>query len=340
MTSGEMTRAEAIDRAIGRVYTTADYYEVGREKVREFARALHDDNPVHWNTDSARDAGHSALLAPLTIVAIMGAKAQTQLLEKSVPGDLLKSGVLQIDQRFAFHRPIEAGDKLYCDVSLESYRTIAGADLFTVKTLVRDAEKGVMQESWTSLAGPGEDADRLPDDFEDIVAGVLFTGGDQHVQPLVPTEAETAPEESGIIWPTIPFEDLAEGMSLPTRRQHFTRGDVINYIGVSGDPNPIHHSDEVARAAGLDTVVAQAMLTLGTAAGYLTSFVGDPAAFRELTARFTSPVYVPAESPAVVEYTAKVKSLDPATRRATIVFGASLNGKRVFGRCTAVVQFS
>ncbi|MGB3699591.1 MAG: fused (3R)-hydroxyacyl-ACP dehydratase subunits HadA/HadB [Gordonia sp. (in: high G+C Gram-positive bacteria)] len=340
MTSGELTRAEAIDQAIGKVYTTADYYEVGREKIREFARALHDDNPLHWDDAQAQAAGHATLVAPLTVVAIMGAKAQAQLLAKAVPGDLLKSGVLQVDQRFAFHRPIEAGDRLYCDVSLEAYRCVAGADLFTVKTLVRDVDKGVLQESWTSLAGPGEDADRLPDDFEDIVTGVMFSGGDSHVQPLAPTEPEQIPGDSDVRWSTVDFDSLTEGMDLPSRSQQFTRGDVINYIGVSGDPNPIHHSARVAEAAGLDTVVAQAMLTLGTAAGYLTSIVGDPAAFRDMSARFTSPVYVPAHEPAVVEYTAKIKSLDPETRRGLIVFGATLNGKRVFGRCTATVQFA
>lgn len=339
MTSGELTRADAINKAIGRVFSTADYYEVGREKIREFARALHDDNPLHWDDEKARDYGHGALVAPLTIVAIMGAKAQTQLLEQAIPGNLLKSGVLQVDQRFAFHRPIEAGDKLYCDVSLESYRSVAGADLFTVKTLVRDINKGVLHESWTSLAGPGEKGE-LPENFEDIVDGVMFSGSDSHVQPLIESEPAAIPEPSEVRWSTIPFESLTVGMELPPRPQQFTRGDVINYIGVSGDPNPIHHSAAVAKKAGLDTVVAQAMLTFGTAAGYLTSWVGDPAAFLDISGRFTSPVYVPADEPAVVEYTAKIKSLDPETRRGLIVFGASLNGKRVFGRCTANVQFS
>lgn len=338
MTSGEMTRAEQIAQVVGNVYTTADYYEVGREKVREFARALHDDNPLHWDETAAADAGHDTLLAPLTMVAIMGTKSQAQLLEEHVPGSLLKSGVLQVDQRFTFHKPIKAGDKLYCDVSLETYRTVAGADLFTVKTLVREVDRGVLQESWTSLAGPGESGG-LPDDFDQVVDRVIFTGGDSHVLPLQASSPAEIPEPEGGPWNTIAFDDLTVGMDLPARKQHFTRGDVINYIGVSGDPNPIHHSDDVAKAAGLDTVVAQAMLTLGTAAGYLTSFVGDPCAFRDMSARFTSPVYVPADEPAVVEYTAKVKSLDPETKTGLIVFGASLNGKRVFGRCTATVQF-
>ena len=93
-------------------------------------------------------------------------------------------------------------------------------------------------------------------------------------------------------------------------------------------------------AAKLDTVVAQGMLTLGTAAGYLSAFVGDPAAFIELSARFSSAVYVPPTEAAVVEYTAKIKTLYPETKRGLITFGASVNGKRVFGKCTALVQFA
>lgn len=340
MTNGDLSRADAISAMVGEVFATADYYEVGREKVREFARALHDDNPFHWDEAKAHAGGHDALLAPLTMVAIMGTKSQAQLLEEHIPGNLLKSGVLQVDQSFTFHQPIKAGDKLYCDVNLETYRTVAGADLFTVKTLVREVDRGVLQESWTSLAGPGEDASRLPDDFDDVVDQVIFSGADSHVDPLVPSSRAEIPTREDSSWTTIPFDELTEGMSLPTREQRFTRGDVINYIGVSGDPNPIHHSDAVAKAAGLDTVVAQAMLTLGTASGYLTSFVGDPAAFLDMSARFTSPVYIPADAPAVVQYTAKVKSLNPENKTAMITFGASMNGKRVFGRCTATVQFS
>ena len=340
MTNSAPDRQQAIQAAIGKVYSTPDYYEVGREKIREFARALHDDNPVHWDEDASREAGHEGLLAPLTIVVLSGTKAQSQLLEQAIPGDLLKSGVLQVEQRFVFHQPIVAGDRLVSDVSLDSYRSVAGADLFTAKTLVRDLEKGVMQESWTTLAGPGESGDGMSEEFQGMVNEVMFSGTESHQAPLAESEPAVIPDDEPRAWGAIAFDSLTEGQDLPPRTEKFTRGDLVNYIGVSGDPNPIHHSDEMAVAAGLDTVVAQAMLTLGTAAGYISDFVGDPAAVREMSARFSSPVYVPATEAAVVEYTAKVKSLDPETKRGTIVFGASLNGKRVFGRCTALVQFS
>ncbi|MCF8606560.1 fused (3R)-hydroxyacyl-ACP dehydratase subunits HadA/HadB [Gordonia sp. HY442] len=340
MTSSGTERTRAIEAEIGKVFTTQDYYEVGREKIREFARALHDDNPVHWDDAKSAAAGHDRLLAPLTIVVLDGTKAQAQLFEQSIPGNPLKSGVLQVEQRFVFHKPITAGDRLKSDVSLDSYKSVAGADLFTGKTVIRDLDKGVMQESWTTLAGPGETGDGLSPEFQNLVDQVMFSPTASHILPLVPTEAAEIPEDAPHSFGAIPFDSVTEGQEIPPRTQRFTRGDLVNYVGVAGDPNPIHHSDELAKAAKLDTCVAQGMLTLGTAAGYLTSFVGDPAAFRELSARFSSAVYVPPTEPAVVVYTAKIKTLYPETKRGLITFGATVNGKRVFGKCTALVQFS
>ncbi|WP_132992786.1 fused (3R)-hydroxyacyl-ACP dehydratase subunits HadA/HadB [Gordonia zhaorongruii] len=340
MTSSGTDRVQAITSTLGKTYTTPDHYEIGREKVREFARALHDDNPVHWDESKSREAGHDGLLAPLTIVVLNGTKAQTQLLDQAIPGDLLKSGVLQVEQRFVFHQPVTAGDRVVSDVSLDSYRSVAGADLFTGKTVVRDLDKGVMQESWTTLAGPGDKSDGLPPEFQALIDNIMFSGTESHQLPLVPAEAAVIPDDEPRAFGAIAFDSVSEGQSLPTRTEKFTRGDLVNYIGVAGDPNPIHHSDELAAAAELDTVVAQAMLTLGTACGYLSDFVGDPAAFRELGARFSSPVYVRATEPTIVEYTGKIKTLYPDTKRGLITFGATVNGKRVFGKCTALVQFS
>ena len=51
------------------------------------------------------------------------------------------------------------------------------------------------------------------------------------------------------------FEDVAVGDDIPERIYELTRGDLVHYAGVSGDPNPIHWSDPVAKTlAGLPTV--------------------------------------------------------------------------------------
>ncbi len=77
------------------------------------------------------------------------------------------------------------------------------------------------------------------------------------------------------------------------------------------------------------------MQTMGIGGGYLSAFIGDPGAVYEYNVRFTSPVYVPADGYGQIDLTAKVKSLDPETRRGQIAMIAKSNGKKIFGRAYA-----
>ena len=70
------------------------------------------------------------------------------------------------------------------------------------------------------------------------------------------------------------FSDVSVGELLPEKSVTLTRGNLANYAGVSGDPNPIHFSDEVARLAGLPDVVAHGMLSMGIGAGYVNRMAG------------------------------------------------------------------
>ncbi|OZC47378.1 3-hydroxyacyl-ACP dehydratase [Rhodococcus sp. WWJCD1] len=136
------------------------------------------------------------------------------------------------------------------------------------------------------------------------------------------------------------FDDVSVGDALPERIVSLTRGDLVNYAGVSGDPNPIHWSDEVVEMAGLDNVIAHGMLTMGLGAGFVTSWLGDPGAVIEYNVRFSTPVYVSADSAAKVEFTGKIKSMDADARTATVAIVAKSAGKKIFGRATATVRLA
>jgi len=134
------------------------------------------------------------------------------------------------------------------------------------------------------------------------------------------------------------FDEITVGDELPERVVKLTRGDLVNYAGVSGDANPIHWSDEVVKLAGLDNVVAHGMLTMGLGAGFVTAWLGDPGAVKEYSVRFTSPVYVAADKAAEVEFSGRVRSLDTDGRTAVIAITARQDGRRIFGRATATVR--
>lgn len=137
---------------VGHHYRVADFYEVGREKVREFARAVQDNHPVHHDEDVARGFGYDGLVAPLTFVSIVGMLAQRKLFEEIVTGYDL-SQILQTDQRLVFHRPIVVGDRLVCDVYLDDFRQAAGSDIITTKNIITDLNDEPVITSWTTLVG-------------------------------------------------------------------------------------------------------------------------------------------------------------------------------------------
>ena len=55
----------------GRVFAPTEPYLVGREKVREFARAVFAANPINLDVDAARAAGHADMVAPPTFAVVV-----------------------------------------------------------------------------------------------------------------------------------------------------------------------------------------------------------------------------------------------------------------------------
>jgi acyl dehydratase len=88
-------------------------------------------------------------------------------------------------------------------------------------------------------------------------------------------------------------DDVSAGDQLPEQTYTVKRADLVRYAGASGDFNPIHWSDRVARSVGLPGVIAHGMYTLALAARALDTWAGGPGRVRELGCKFTKPVVVP-----------------------------------------------
>ena len=137
------------------------------------------------------------------------------------------------------------------------------------------------------------------------------------------------------------FSSVKVGEEMPERIIHLTRADLVNYAGVSGDLNPIHWDDEIAKQVGLDTAIAHGMLTMGLGGGYVTEWVGDPGAVTEYNVRFTAIVPVPNDGVgAEIEFNGKVKSADPDTKTVTLALTATTGGKKIFGRAIAIAKLA
>ncbi|MFW0795377.1 fused (3R)-hydroxyacyl-ACP dehydratase subunits HadA/HadB [Gordonia sp. CPCC 205515] len=330
---------------VGFKYTVDDYYEIGREEVRKHALAVQDAHPTHWSEDAAREMGHETLIAAPTYVSVLGIIAQRKLFEDVVTGyDLWQ--IMQTDQRLVYHQPMKVGDQLVCDVSLDSFRHITSPetiDLMVTKNVIWNQHHEPVMTTWTSLAArPGMEVDpELEASLDHVMMKIDKTGVAGKTVFADPDRLnEPDPTQSPGAYAAVDFDTLTVGQELAPKRFLLTRGNLTNYAGVAGDPNPIHFSDHVVKAAGMDDVVAHGMQTMGLGATFISEFIGDPAAFCEYNVRFTSPVYVPIDDSAAVDFTGKVKSLDPETRRGTIAIIAKQGDRKIFGRAQAVVQFN
>ncbi|OMC42392.1 hypothetical protein A5745_09080 [Mycobacterium sp. IS-2888] len=155
-----MTVPKEAEGIIGSHYRAPDYFQVGREKIREFALAVKDDHPTHFNESDAAEAGYPGLVAPLTFLAIAGRRVQLEIFTKfSIPINIAR--VLHRDQKFVFHRPILAQDKLYFDTYLDSVIESHGAVISEIRSEVTDAEGKPVVTSVVTMLGEAahQDAD-------------------------------------------------------------------------------------------------------------------------------------------------------------------------------------
>ncbi len=124
---------------VGRTYPPTAPYEVGREKIREFAEAIGDPNPAYTDPVAARALGHADVIAPPTFPFALSYQAAAQVVEDPELG-LDFSRVVHGDQKFTYVRPVRAGDRLTVSVVIEAIKSMAGNDFLTVRGDVHDAD--------------------------------------------------------------------------------------------------------------------------------------------------------------------------------------------------------
>ena len=141
---------------VGRAFPPTDPYLVGREKVREFARAVFATDPQHLDPVAAQALGYADVVAPPTFAMVVQDVTLQQLLAEPDSGIVL-SRVLHAEQRFAYTRPIVAGDELVARLEVTGVRAVGGNSMVTSDAVVTDAE-GAHVVTATSVLLVGADS--------------------------------------------------------------------------------------------------------------------------------------------------------------------------------------
>ena len=150
----------------GMLWQYPDYFEVGREQVRAFARSIKCDDPSSFHEEAAAELGHDRIVAPITFVSIFAKIIQDDFF-RNVDMGMETMQIVQVDQKFVYLKPICVGDKLRGRMEVESVNERFGADIVVTKNTCTNEAGEVVLEAYTTLMGhEGDDSIQLKWDKE------------------------------------------------------------------------------------------------------------------------------------------------------------------------------
>lgn len=123
---------------LGRAFPPTTPYLVGREKVREFARAVFATDPQHDDPAAAQALGYADVVAPPTFAMVIQDITLQQLLGEPDSGIVLER-VVHAEQRFRYMRPIVAGDELTGRLTVTGIRAFGKGAMVTSEAEITDA---------------------------------------------------------------------------------------------------------------------------------------------------------------------------------------------------------
>jgi acyl dehydratase len=138
----------------GKTYPPFEY-EVGREKIREYAFAVGEHNPVHHDREAAKSAGYRNVVAPpmFAVVYSTGSVAPA-ILDPEVGINFAR--MLHGSQEFEWGEPVCAGDTISTETTLEDLYERTGMEFFVFKSVSKNQDgQEVVRGTWTNIVRGG-----------------------------------------------------------------------------------------------------------------------------------------------------------------------------------------
>jgi|ERR671919_2368259 acyl dehydratase len=129
-------------------------YEVGREKIREFATAVGETNAIYHEAEAAKQAGHPEQLAPPTFPTVLHVKSGPTVVADPDLG-LNYALVVHGTQEFEYRRPIYAGDTLTATPRIAEITARGPHEFLTIETTMTDPNGEVVCVARATLISRG-----------------------------------------------------------------------------------------------------------------------------------------------------------------------------------------
>ncbi|GII03070.1 MaoC family dehydratase N-terminal domain-containing protein [Planobispora takensis] len=138
---------------VGRASAPSAPYEVSRVKIREFATAIGDSNPIYHDRGAAQAAGHPDVVAPPTFPIVFSLSGGAILADPEL--GLNFAMVVHGEQRFEYRRPIHAGDELVSVSTVTDIRSVGRNEFITVRSDVTTVEGELVCTTYNTIVERG-----------------------------------------------------------------------------------------------------------------------------------------------------------------------------------------
>jgi acyl dehydratase len=140
--------------ALGKTYPPFEY-EVGREKIREYAYAIGATNPVHFDREAARADGFRDVVAPPMFAVVYSAgSVGPGVLDPELGINLAL--MLHGSQEFVWGEPVCAGDTITSVTTFKDHREEEGRTYFVFESVSKNQDgQETVRGTWTNIVRGG-----------------------------------------------------------------------------------------------------------------------------------------------------------------------------------------
>jgi acyl dehydratase len=248
---------------------------ISEEKLklnREYIGRQYNSGPLLVDEDSIRryalatnernslyiDKGRSAeLMAPPIYPVVFIPMLLEQLVEEGEAMGLDILRVVHAEQEMSWKSVIRPGDEIHSSAKIVAMKKLGVHELLELEILCMRQDELVVEMQYRLMLRGKKTSERK-------------------------RETETTPEK---------------GKKTAVQTVFVTEDQGVRYAEASGDHNPIHTSDEVARLAGLPRSILQGLCTMAIASQAIVDELlqGDPSRLKVMKVRFSKPVFMAQE---------------------------------------------
>jgi acyl dehydratase len=135
---------------IGKTYPPFEY-EVGREKIREYANAVGETNQIHFDRATAEGAGFRNVVAPPMFAVVYSAgSVGPPIFDQEIGIDFMQ--MLHGGQEFVWSEPVCAGDVITTETTFKDFSEKDGRKFYVFESVSRNQEgQEVVRGTWTNI---------------------------------------------------------------------------------------------------------------------------------------------------------------------------------------------